>query len=135
MKVLLVLSLAIIAVTNAVPMGTEVAEEEDLKSAQGDSDFNAGMELARSRFRVTNYDGVNSHFRYHMTEIAADAVRKYGTNNWSMLSKHFRYHLQKDYPGKSWTCLAAKTMAYSARGYTKMFRMDIDNVEVFCQQH
>ena len=136
MKVLLILALATVAVSNAIPTDTQITDEDThMKSVQGDSDFNAGLRMERSRFHVTNYDGVDAYFRHHMTDIADSGVRRYGTSNWLKLAKHFRRHLEINYPGKSWTCLAAKTLAYSARGYDKFFRMDVDDIEVFCQQH
>ena len=136
MKVLLILALATVAVSNAIPTDTQITDEDThMKSVQGDSDFNAGLRMERSRIRVANYDGVDALFRYRMTEIAENGIRKYGTSNWLKLAKHFRQHLDIDYPGKSWTCVAAKTMAYTARGYSKMFRMDVNNLEIFCHQH
>ena len=77
---------------------------------------------------------VDYYFTQRLEEIGRDGIQKYGRDNVDMMGKHFRYHLEIDYPG-NWSCMAAKTMAYSIREVNIYFRVEVGDIEVTCLQY
>ena len=134
MKLILIVALLGLYHVNGLPT------EETLKSIEGDSDFDLGGFL-RSRERYTGYvwvknksSRVDHAFTRRLEHIGRDGINKYGSDNVNMMGKHFRYHMEIDYPGK-WSCMAAKTMAFTIREVNIYFRVEVDDIEVTCLQY
>ena len=133
MKLILIVALLGLHHVNGLPT------EETLKSIEGDSDFDLGGYLRpRERFGkvwVKNKSSrVDYEFIQRLKEIGWDGILKYGRDNVNMMGKHFRYHMEIDYPGK-WSCMAAKTMAFTIREVNIYFRVEVGDIEVTCLQY
>jgi len=125
-----ILIVALLGLVNSLPT------EETLKSIEGDSDFDQVLPKGRSGYVwVKNKSSrVDYYFTQRLEEIGRDGIQKYGKDNVDMMGKHFRYHLEIDYPG-NWSCMAAKTMAYSIREVNIYFRVEVGDIEVTCLQY
>ena len=133
MKLILIVALLGLYHVNGLPT------DETLKSIEGDSDFDEVLPKGRSGAYVwvnvkNKSSRVDYEFIQRLKEIGWDGILKYGKDNVNMMGKHFRYHMEIDYPGK-WSCMAAKTMAYSIREVNIYFRVEVGDIEVTCLQY
>ena len=135
MKFILIVALLGLCHVNSLPT------EETLKSIEGDSDFDQVLPKGRGRNSNVWVKNITPRLLHDLSFLkrivytyGLDGIQKYGKDNVNMMGKHFRYHMEIDYPGK-WSCMAAKTMAYSIRNVNIYFRLDVGDIEVLCLQY